>query len=148
MICCCGCKQLIRRSAGYLLTGGGSRGAWEIWEDINSLRITFGFPLFPEGSVTDALVLLSPPPPPLSLSPLYLLIKSEPAFTSPVDPPLLTSDSSFYHTFLPPAFLLPCLAVSHSPALLINNPTALLTAVPPVSTLLLSVSHLRRAFFV
>lgn len=62
-------------------------------------------------------------PTPLYLSPLYLLIESEPAFNSPCCAPSCVLVILFHPTFLPLPFFppLPGCLLSHILALLINN---------------------------
>lgn len=142
MIYRCGCKQLIRMRSGCLLTGKDSRGAAYCWEHVNYLTLTIS----PACSSTSLSSTHQPPVDYLEmwqsncvffyniysfvLSPLHLLIESEPAFNSPC------CTSSIL--FIPPSHLcvfLPCWAASsHIFALLINNRIALSQhpAFPPV----------------
>lgn len=46
LICCCGCKQLIRRRARRRLTGRDSRGAAECWEGVTSPSLSLRSLLF------------------------------------------------------------------------------------------------------
>lgn len=46
LICCCGCKQLIRRRARCRLTGRDSRGAADCWGGVTSLSLSLPSLLF------------------------------------------------------------------------------------------------------
>ncbi len=111
MICCCGCKQLIRKRSGCRLTGRDSRGAGDSWEHVNYLAITLSLACllldstFIRSSATRGLlrrcggIIVSYLQYPLilsfSLRSLYLLIESEPAFNSPC----CASSCRFSHPF-------------------------------------------------
>lgn len=111
MIYCCGCKQLIKKRAGCLLTGRDSRGAWDSWE-LSRYHRFFCLPLysaFIRSSATGGLlwsfrgVILSYSQYPLFLSPSfpYLLIERELALNSPCCSP----SRRLVILFIPPSYL-------------------------------------------
>lgn len=136
LICCCGCKQLIRKSARCLLTGrdsGGAAGggAPATSPPLSSLPAPLSStPQPPEasgearaGGGTELGL-----PPPASRTTLSLLNAISPP---PVARPRLISPS-FHPVFPAPASLpLAGAASSHVPDLLINKPRRSSSAFPP-----------------
>lgn len=135
MICCCGCKQLIRKSAGCCLTGRDSRGAAGCGERATSLSLSLYSLLFllhchpflihqrlpgRRGAIT-----ASPSPHPVSFHCPITCRSAVNAISTPcVAPPFL-----IFHSFTPFSYLSFALArqtaSSHVPDLLINNRAAL-----------------------
>lgn len=139
LICCCGCKQLIRKSARCLLTGRDSGGAAGGGAPATSPPLSSlpappsSTPQPPEASgeargVGAELGLSPPPPPHPSRTTLSLLNAISPP---PVARPRLISPS--FHPVFPPSASLPLAraASSHVPDLLINKPRRSSSAFPP-----------------
>lgn len=134
LICCCGCKQLIRRRARCRLTGRDSRGAADCWEGVTSLSLSLRSLLFLQhfhplishqrlpGS--HGAIIVSHLHRHVSLFRPFTC-RSEPHFNSPC----CTSASLSLRPFIPLSYLhLPLArraASSHVPDLLINNRAAL-----------------------
>lgn len=143
LICCCGCKQLIRRRARCRLTGRDSRGAADCWEGVTPLSLSLCSLLF----LLHFHPLISHQRLPgrrgaIIMSHLHRHVSlfrpftcgSEPHFNSPCCTTALPS----LHSFIPSSYLYHPLArraaSSHVPDLLINN-----RAAPAQRILLLSM---------